>query len=383
MNTPVLRCLLILLACSLSLPAAVSDLVLTKNVLTDSISLGSALTYTFIVSNAGPDIATNVVLTDRLPAIATLTSAHSDTWNCFQTNDDLICRLDAVAVGATAALTLTVIPDSAGIVCDFATVISAQSDPFLANNQVAICASVLPLQTGVDLSVSIVAIPNPVALGNNLAYAIRVRNNGPQPATGVVLTDILPVGVTFVSASPGCTNVGGVITCAIGRLSRGASIVKTIVVAPVLTGEICNRASVSGNGGDPVTANNTDSVCTVVTTVPDAAHDLAVVKITAPPAVALSAKKPSQTKLVTVQIQNRSPHAETLTNLENLVTLRVESLGLRPDLIPVLHSGTPQRNLPVTLQPKELLNVYFDVTFTTTCVNDPARSTRKSPGHED
>src|SRR5439155_16144364 len=99
--------------------------------------------------------------------------------------------------------------------------------------------------------------------------------------------------------------------------------------------------------------------------------------------VVLTANKPSLKKLVSVQIQNRSPHDETISSLDNLVTLNVESLGLCPDLVPVLRSGPPQTTLPLTLKPKKTLIVYFEVTFNTNSVNDPLKSSKQDSGHQD
>jgi uncharacterized repeat protein (TIGR01451 family) len=55
--------------------------------------------------------------------------------------------------------------------------------------------------TAADLSVSILATPAPVGIGNNLLYTITVNNAGPSAAAGVTVTDILPGGLSFVSAS--------------------------------------------------------------------------------------------------------------------------------------------------------------------------------------
>jgi uncharacterized repeat protein (TIGR01451 family) len=46
-----------------------------------------------------------------------------------------------------------------------------------------------------------------VLRGTNYDYTWTIDNPGPGTAKTVVLTDKLPVGVTFVSASPGCTAV--------------------------------------------------------------------------------------------------------------------------------------------------------------------------------
>lgn len=110
---------------------------------------------------------------------------------------------------------------------------------------------------------------------------------------------------------------------------------------------------------------------------PPPVHDLAVLSIDVPTSVTLTAKKPVQTQQVTVQVQNRSPHAETVQSLNGLVTLTVDSLGGCTDPAPVLHVGSPQPKLPRTLAAKQTLNVVFDVTFN--CANDAA----KGRGHED
>ena len=106
-------------------------------------------------------------------------------------------------------------------------------------------------------------------------------------------------------------------------------------------------------------------------------HDLAITSIKAPKTIALSSTKLSQTKFVTVTIQNRGVNAETITNLDGLVTLEVHSLSNNcPDLTPTLLAGPPQKTLPVTLKPKGNLKVVFSITYSTGCVPDPAKSAK-------
>src|SRR5689334_11986082 len=52
-----------------------------------------------------------------------------------------------------------------------------------------------------DLSVTKTASPNPGQVGVPLTYRIIATNNGPAVATNVNVTDTLPAGVTFVSAT--------------------------------------------------------------------------------------------------------------------------------------------------------------------------------------
>jgi uncharacterized repeat protein (TIGR01451 family) len=375
-------CAALLLALPASLPGAVADISLTKSVSATSVPVGTALTYTLMVHNAGPDDAQNIVLVDLVPAVATLVSMQSDFATCTQSADTITCRLDTLTNGGTATLMLSVIPTSAGTICNLARVTSAQTDPDFSNNKASVCATVTKATSGADLSVSQVAMPDPIPAGGNVTYTIRVHNNGPEAATNLRLTDTLPTNTTFVSASPDCVNDGGIVSCTIPKLNKNGTATKTIVVSAPGTGQVCNAVSVLASG-DASTEHNSDALCSLVTATPPVVHDFAVVKITAPPSVVLSAKKASITKMVNVQIQNRSPQNETINTLDSLVTLTVESLGLCPDLVPVLRSKPPQKKLPVILKPKQTLNVYFDVTFTTNCVNDHLKSSKSDPGHAD
>src|SRR5262249_4370037 len=71
--------------------------------------------------------------------------------------------------------------------------------------------------------------------------------------------------VTFASASAGCVNSPGTVTCTIGNLANGANATATIAVtAPSTTGSITNSASVSGSPADTNTGDNTASASTNV-----------------------------------------------------------------------------------------------------------------------
>ena len=113
--------------------------------------------------------------------------------------------------------------------------------------------------------------PDPVLVETNLAYTLTVANQGPSEATGVTLTDILPAGVSFISATPGQGTCSGTstLTCDIGTLANGDQAVVTIVVTPNSTGNITNTASVTGDALDPNSADNSASETTTVTRAAD------------------------------------------------------------------------------------------------------------------
>jgi len=115
-------------------------------------------------------------------------------------------------------------------------------------------------RTADHVTVSQTDSPDPVTVGNNLTYTVTVTNNGPNDATGVVLTDTLPANVTFVSATAPCTEAAGVVTCNLGTINNGANTVITIVVTPLAAAapSITNSASVTAAEFDSNAADSTN-----------------------------------------------------------------------------------------------------------------------------
>ena len=117
-----------------------------------------------------------------------------------------------------------------------------------------------------DLALAQQALPNPVVVGNNLTYTLTVTNLGPSAAS-VTVTDALPAGVTFVSATPSqgtCANASGTVTCNLGTLNSNANATVAIVVTPNTGGSITNRATAGSGVTDPNPANNTITNTVVV-----------------------------------------------------------------------------------------------------------------------
>jgi uncharacterized repeat protein (TIGR01451 family) len=116
-----------------------------------------------------------------------------------------------------------------------------------------------------DLAITKLDNPDPARVGEPITYTITASNLGPGDATGVTVVDTLPAGVTFVSASAGCTELDGVVTCVVGALAMGDDAQITIVVTADVEGPITNTATVSGAEFDPVAGNNTATQDTLVT----------------------------------------------------------------------------------------------------------------------
>ena len=119
-------------------------------------------------------------------------------------------------------------------------------------------------EPGADLAISKTDDPDPVTVGRTLTYTISVTNSGPLAATDVVVTDTLPLTVTFASssASQGTCSGTNVIICNLGTINNGDSATVTIVVTATASGTFTNTASVASAVTDPDTGNNSATAST-------------------------------------------------------------------------------------------------------------------------
>ena len=106
--------------------------------------------------------------------------------------------------------------------------------------------------------------------GAELTYSVSVQNHGPATATGVVVTDQLPVGMSYVSDTGGCVEApAGTLTCALPDLPSGGSLNFTITVlleADLAAGALLvNDAVVDGTTADPEPSNNEDDAPVSIT----------------------------------------------------------------------------------------------------------------------
>ncbi|MFQ5421076.1 MAG: IPT/TIG domain-containing protein, partial [Anaerolineae bacterium] len=141
-------------------------------------------------------------------------------------------------------------------------------EPSLQNNVSAIDIPVLTPTGSADMSVVKTAPPGPVLVGQKLVYTLTVKNNGPDPATGVVLYDspppsVLP-NVLFGANNCQLTNAGNLF-CNLGGMLPGEAVTVTLWVTPTVARDIVNYAAVSANEADPDNQNNISGVQTAVT----------------------------------------------------------------------------------------------------------------------
>jgi len=100
--------------------------------------------------------------------------------------------------------------------------------------------------------------PDGIVNGGSYRYRLAASNAGPDGGTGVVVTDILPAGISFVSSTCGATASGQTVTWTIGALANGgsASCDLTVNRAAMMCSTVANTATIAGTLPDANTANN-------------------------------------------------------------------------------------------------------------------------------
>ena len=133
---------------------------------------------------------------------------------------------------------------------------------------------VIVIEPTADLAITKTDDVDPVTVGDNVTYTITVTNNGPDDATGVMVSDSLPAEVSFVSASAGCTEGPiGVVTCSLGALADGASTVVSITVTAVSPGLAVDQVLAINTETDPDPANSSVTEETTIVAPPTGDDD--------------------------------------------------------------------------------------------------------------
>jgi len=216
-----------------------------------------SVTLTVTVANNGPNDATNVVVTDTLPAFATFNRATPGQGSPAVVSQDqktLTDNLGTIPAGGSASLTIVITPANvvipplgAATLFNTASVTSALPDLILGNNTLT-HAVTIPPTTPVDLVVTQVTSTPVARYGQVELFVVTVTNRGVAAASGVVLDDAFPANAVLLNVGPTQGTVrsvaNGQAIVDIGTLAPGASASVFVVVVPNATGAVINRAVV-------------------------------------------------------------------------------------------------------------------------------------------
>lgn len=137
---------------------------------------------------------------------------------------------------------------------------------------------------------------------DQVVYEFFVSNHGNSEATGVELVDMLPNGLTHVSDDMGCGVANNIVTCPVGTVAAGATVVRHITASVDVDadGTLVNSAAVSSDTPEPVPDSNSnmDSASVWIPA------DLVITSLTAPTTGAAG-----ETIDVSVNVANQSNRA--------------------------------------------------------------------------
>jgi uncharacterized repeat protein (TIGR01451 family) len=245
-----------------------ADLELTASSAPNPAQQGSQFEYTLNVVNRGPAPTTDVNLMDQLPNGVRFVGTTASQGVCSLAQQYVRCALGTLDGGRDAAVTITVNAVRAGQIYNTATVMGREYDPYEGNNSATVVTDV---QSGgswaADLGVSNAADRSTANPGENLTYTITVNNAGPAVAVGSRLTDQLPDGAEFVSATPSqgsCSPSGRDVVCDLGDLASQATASVAVVVRVTRSGTAVNVAYITSQMFDDNGGNNQAQATTEV-----------------------------------------------------------------------------------------------------------------------
>ena len=262
--------------------------VITANAIFANGRLGISLSVFGVLPNdvgdgdTGPNLGQNYpVITDALRAAAstslgfTLSSATNQTYRV-EFFSNLECDGTGYGEGRTYLGFTSTTTDGSGqasgvyvhpaALTNGHFITATATDAAGNTSEFSACRKIVPIDS-VDLGVNQFASADPVPLASNLVYTITFDNAGPTNATGVVLTDWLPAGMTFLSAVPSqgsCSQAAGVVTCNLNTVNRGGSVTVTVTGRPTLFGVASNFVSVAAAQFDHTPENNSSHLLTSV-----------------------------------------------------------------------------------------------------------------------
>ncbi len=286
---------------------ASADVGLTIRPQSNSALVNGTVTYVITATNYGPSNSAGVQVFDTLPAglvIQSYTSSVGTVSVSGQTVTANLGTLPATLGSNTAMVTITAVATSAGSLSNSAFETAITPDPVSTNNNAT--SSSVQVNPSASLTVFVTSIPDTVLIGQNVTYTILVGNTGPSTATGVTLTNLIPAGSTFVSATvpSGASQAinNGTFIAGLGTIPKGGQAQVTVTVNTTATGTLVDTASV-----DSVQAHPPGDVLTATaSTTVKPSSDVTVTLAALPPTVLLG-----QPLTITGNVINRGPSAAT------------------------------------------------------------------------
>ena len=168
--------------------ARTSDLSIDKSASTSPVNVGGTFNWVLLVTNHGPDTATDVVITDDVPFVFRVDKATGPGVTCTTTGQLVKCTTPTLANGASVTVTVqvTVVGPAGDSVTNTATVGSGSADPRPRDNSDDASVPV----NGVA---SLAPVPPPAAPGIGVTEPQLPRTGGSSPVGPLTLASLMMV----------------------------------------------------------------------------------------------------------------------------------------------------------------------------------------------
>ena len=252
-----------------------ADIKIVKTADAAQVSVGSSIGFTLTVYNDGNGDAHGVKLSDTLPTNPGLSwsidkqgSGWSGSCSIDTASGVLSCGgANGVTVPANttqnaSSFTVHITSGTTGATggdCPETGVVDNTGSVTTSNDGSGESSASTCVQAMVDLQITKSGSPASQTLGDgNITWTMVVTNNGPSADTGVKITDPMPTGNTFVSATTtkGTCTGGPILNCTIGDMAVGESVTITLITTPSAPGTQTNTVAVSGDRPETNTTNN-------------------------------------------------------------------------------------------------------------------------------
>ncbi len=228
------------------LATQIADLMIDKKDDPGQALVGQNVTYTIVITNAGPDDATGVTVTDTLPSELVLASALVGQGSCAEQSGDVICNLGTINSGAQVTIALVVTTTMGGEIVNSANVTGNEHDPDPYNNA--------------SVEGTVIVAPTPVFTVSIDGPSTWVKDTYPTfIATAGPITTALPVTYSWQASGQWWTHE----THAVYSISDTIDIMWTVTGTHIVTvtamneygGPVANTHTITITGNQPPVAN--------------------------------------------------------------------------------------------------------------------------------
>jgi uncharacterized repeat protein (TIGR01451 family) len=215
----------------------------------------TTFSITMTLTNAGQAQATNVQAISTFPPSVSIVSVPA---GCVNASGVITCTIGTVAASNAVTRVFQVSKATVGTFTNSVNVPLSPNDQNILNNSRSLVVNVTTnaVVATPDLVVAASAAPAVIGVSSNYTFTFSVTNIGAAAASSVFTTNALPAGVTVVSLGANCTNVSGVVHCALGTIPPGQTLSRVLTLKAGSAGTLTNRVTVGSTPVDVPTSNN-------------------------------------------------------------------------------------------------------------------------------